>query len=489
MFYHCGFPAAPVADYHREKAITSFWCHFYWNDNPWILTTRGKPLRSSQFARILPCRIRDLCIHRTGPHKFTFTIPSLVDEAPSHMHPKLRRWASLILLASPHIAIGAALTEPPLLLRQPPPFQQQYRWTRVSATSIVGTAPGFTSSPAQTVRLSKGVDGLLWFVHGDPPDLRTSTEREAADWLHRLKRGLVFLAHPDIHRLPWSVPDRVQNHRVASSFLQQAFHYHKRMMRPALQHWLNRFEHQTRSERWLAAVADQSPAQIWRHADSLSEYQVWTGYRIATNQLNLYHAGRSDDPSCRKLEHCRGRKETVTHLFWDCSNAMACWRLLLCHWSGEGVQESAVSGHFRYFAHRRAPPLPPRLLQLLIDRFGDDHTAAADEYRRIWFVLCSLCQVHLWVERNGVIFRGKSTSPAQSALAFWRSGLRQLKAIALREHRSAATAVRGARLHACLDILSQVPTGRQASQTISHDELTDPALVSWFRIFQTSCTY
>ena len=144
-----------------------------------------------------------------------------------------------------------------------------------------------------------------------------------------------------------------------------------------------------------------------------------------------------------------------------------------------------MSGPFRYFAHRRAPPLPPRLLQLLIDRFGDDHTAAADEYRRIWFVLCSLCQVHLWVERNGVIFRGKSTSPAQSALAFWRSGLRQLKAIALREHRSAATAVRGARLHACLDILSQVPTGRQAPQTISHDELTAPALVSRFKTIQT----
>ena len=121
-----------------------------------------------------------------------------------------------------------------------------------------------------------------------------------------------------------------------------------------------------------------------------------------------------------------------------------CWSLMLCHWSGEGVHESAVSGHFRYFAHRRAPLLPLRLLQLLIDRFGDDHTAAADEYRRIWFVLCSLCQVHLWVERKAVIFRGKTTSPAHSALAFWRSGLRQLKAIAMQEHRSAATAVRGA---------------------------------------------
>ena len=161
---------------------------------------------------------------------------------------------------------------------------------------------------------------------------------------------------------------------------------------------------------------------------------------------------------------------------------------MLCHWSGEGVQESAVSGHFRYSAHRRVPPLSPRLLQLLIDRFGDDHTAAADEYRRIWFVLCSLCQVYLWVERNAVIFEGKTTSPAHSALAFWRSGLRQLKAIAMREHRSAATAVRRARLHACLDILSQVPTGRQASLTFSHDELTVPALVYWFRTFQTSCT-
>ena len=92
----------------------------------------------------------------------------------------------------------------------------------------------------------------------------------------------------------------------------------------------------------------------------------------------------------------------------------------------------------------------------------------------------------VWSSCGGV--GRETTSPAHSALAFWRSGLRQLKAIAMREHRSAATAIRGARLHACLDILSQVPTDRQVSLTFSHDELTVPALVSWFRTFQPSCT-
>ena len=66
-------------------------------------------------------------------------------------------------------------------------------------------------------------------------------------------------------------------------------------------------------------------------------------------------------------------------------------------------------------------------------RFQDNHRAAEEEFRRIWFVLTSIFQVHLWVERNAEVFRGNISSPGGSALAFWKSGIRQLKAIALRE--------------------------------------------------------
>uniref|UniRef100_A0AAV1VBC7 Uncharacterized protein n=1 Tax=Peronospora matthiolae TaxID=2874970 RepID=A0AAV1VBC7_9STRA len=37
----------------------------------------------------------------------------------------------------------------------------------------------------------------------------------------------------------------------------------------------------------------RTPRQVRSHANELFEYQVWTGYRVALGQLNVYHAGRS----------------------------------------------------------------------------------------------------------------------------------------------------------------------------------------------------
>ena len=180
---------------------------------------------------------------------------------------------------------------------------------------------------------------------------------------------------------------------------------------------------------------------------------MWACYCISTNQLNLYHAGRAVDHSCRKVELCHGCKETASHIFWDCSTARACWSLLIRHSSGTGAGEVELTAHFRQCANRRASSQPHRLRELLIHRFQDDHQAAGEEFRRIWFVLYSICQVHLWVERNAAVFRGKLLYTVGSASAFWESRLRQLKAIALREHRSAVTAVSEMRLLACIELL------------------------------------
>nr|BAP68945.1 RxLR effector candidate protein [Hyaloperonospora arabidopsidis Emoy2] len=153
-----------------------------------------------------------------------------------------------------------------------------------------------------------------------------------------------------------------------------------------------------------------------------------------------------------------------------------------------GPGEHLVINNSEHCAHRRAPSIPHHLRQLLMHRFQDDHRAAEEEFKRIWFVLSSICQVYLWVERNAAVFRGQISSPGGSASAFWEIGIRQLKAIALREHRLAATALRGARLHACIELLSQDPQGHPTSWDISHDRPPTPALVSWLRTFQTSCS-
>uniref|UniRef100_M4BHS4 RxLR effector candidate protein n=1 Tax=Hyaloperonospora arabidopsidis (strain Emoy2) TaxID=559515 RepID=M4BHS4_HYAAE len=88
------------------------------------------------------------------------------------------------------------------------------------------------------------------------------------------------------------------------------------------------------------------------------------------------------------------------------------------------------------------------------------------------------------MERNAAVFRGHISSPGGSASAFWESGIRQLKTIDLREHRSAATAVRGTRLHACIKLLSKDPQGHTTSRGISHDKPPTPVLVSWLGPFR-----
>ena len=50
-------------------------------------------------------------------------------------------------------------------------------------------------------------------------------------------------------------------------------------------------------------------------------------------------------------------------------------------------------------------------------------------------------------------------SPSTSVKGYMERGFRQVRAIAMREHQAAATAVPGARLHACLELLIQAQSG------------------------------
>ena len=139
-------------------------------------------------------------------------------------------------------------------------------------------------------------------------------------------------------------------------------------------------------------------------------------------------------------------KDTAAYIFWDCPTAQACWRQLVGCWTGEGVGRFGLSNHFRYCANCQAPPVLQHLLQRLQNLFQDGYLEAEGTFWRIWFILSSAYQVHLWTERNAEVFREEVTTPLRSALTFWDCGLRQLRAIALREHRSTEHAVNGVRL-------------------------------------------
>ena len=49
---------------------------------------------------------------------------------------------------------------------------------------------------------------------------------------------------------------------------------------------------------------------VWKHDKGLSDFQVWTAYRIVTKHLNLYYTGRPTDTSCHVLQVCHEVPET-----------------------------------------------------------------------------------------------------------------------------------------------------------------------------------
>ena len=108
-------------------------------------------------------------------------------------------------------------------------------------------------------------------------------------------------------------------------------------------------------QKWQRAVAHHRPFQVWDHAHGLTEYQVWTCYRIATMQLNIYHENRNDDNSCRAHQACRGVQETQAHIFWDCPKARSCWAKLIGHWTGETTADLFSTCQYLGSANRQAP--------------------------------------------------------------------------------------------------------------------------------------
>lgn len=143
--------------------------------------------------------------------------------------------------------------------------------------------------------------------------------------------GVVFYAHPRHHRFPWSGAENVANSSLRRTFYRRAFKLHKRPLAAALWLLLRHMDAVVSTDSWQRAATRQCPSQVWRHAHGLTEYQVWTCYRIASMQLNLYHAGRQEDNSCRASSGCHGIKESPAHIFWDCLKARACWGKLLRH--------------------------------------------------------------------------------------------------------------------------------------------------------------
>ncbi|ETN11099.1 hypothetical protein PPTG_10092 [Phytophthora nicotianae INRA-310] len=144
------------------------------------------------------------------------------------------------------------------------------------------------------------------------------------------ENGIVFAAHPLIHHFPWDVNEK----RSRANLAEVASH-----------------------STWHRAAQQQAPSSLWRHRNTLTEYQVWVAYRVATMQLNLYHPGRKNNNACKLLPSCDRAKETLEHIHWGCPCAQATWTKLLGMWAGEEISPVTIKQFQRYCASRKAPPL------------------------------------------------------------------------------------------------------------------------------------
>ena len=200
------------------------------------------------------------------------------------------------------------------------------------------------------------------------------------------------------------MPHTVPIGSIRQAIDRHAFQLHKRLLTLPLQPLMERLDSTICTDTWLQAVAHHIPSQVWKHDNGLSDFQVWTAYRIATKRLNFYHTGCPTDNRCRALQERHVVPETSLHLFWECPKVRACWGEFLRHWTGAIATFRVFSRCFGNCVNRQAPEIPALQQSRLLESFQDDAAAGEQVWRRIWFLMSSICITYLWCERNDTVF-------------------------------------------------------------------------------------
>ena len=491
LSYSSPFPTRRLGVGEMPDEIQRFWSTFNWSANPWIRDYRGGIMTRRAYDRIEDSSLARLSISRTGPAEFAILIPKPPHQPHHHSMRKLRRWATALLLSTPAIPIGSRLdAHHPLRMRHAPPGLLPYTWNYQGAGVIEGSTLESGPNPTRRVQLHQLADGIHWRCTGHFPELADGfTAAERTFRSDSQSTVFVFEAHPLLHRFPWSVPDTTPNECVITCLKRQAFAFHKKMLARRLGAFLDRLETRASTDDWQRAVLSQTPQQAWDHSHGLTDFQVWTGYRIVTRQLNLHHAGRSENDECRKRQGCRGKKETPAHLFWECAYAEALWGKLVSQWTGERPSRQRTQQFFQACASRRVSHVPEHRTAILKDRFQEDREMADHVWKRIWHILATMCLTRLWTDRNEAVYSTLVTDIPGTTQSFWTACVYQLCAIATREHRKEASAIMGAVLLSSIELLERAPDGPPGMSRASQSHPSDkPGLAVWLRIYQRSCT-
>ena len=139
------------------------------------------------------------------------------------------------------------------------------------------------------------------------------------------------------------------------------------------------------------------------------------------------------------------------------------------------------------------PPLSRTMIQRLQIASGDTVEAYIVQWKRIWWILCSVCISILSIQHYSVVHDQLQLSLQGSVRKVCANGLRQLRALSARERRKLHSRVQGIRLRQCIEILDASTAPSRASHpVVNHVQPPDhstPALLIWLRTFQRSCTH
>ena len=483
----------PAITWEITAVTCRYWPTYSWADNPWLCDGTGHQLSRTKYDRIRPCSLDELAFERSGPTTYVCHVPLAEGAAKHHTDRKLGRWALAILMGSPSLAIGQTFeVQPTVTLRHPPQLRLSYDWVLDGPGAVRGVARAPPGMSSRGIMLKQEANGINWTV--DDSDIPPEYGHDMAVLRSSQKSlGLVLEAHPSIHSFPWDAPQNVSNRHVLRYLKRQPYCKAKTGLGLALEGILQKLQTYAARGDWHSAVLHQTPKQLWSHKNAITEYQVWVYYRLVLHQLNLFFPGRELDNSCRRLPVCAGHKETLEHIFWTCPVAQGCWQAVLSAWHGSDVRLNDVSQYAGNCLARTPPPMSRTLLQRLQRAFGDTVEEYIAQWKRIWWILCSVCISTLWIQRNRAVHEQQRLSLQGSVLEFSSNGLRQLRALSARERRTLHSRVQGIRLWQCIELLADTTAPSRASHhVVSHVQPpgnSTPALLIWLRTFQRSCSH
>ena len=188
------------------------------------------------------------------------------------------------------------------------------KWTFISQGVVHGRQHVHDGGNCALVVLYQATNGVHWHID----HMIEVPEHDLLEQVQLQQRtrytALVFTAHPKLHGFPWSLPPNINNMHAFKALQRQPFYRTKRKLHPAMTAVITRLQYRDGSQDGNNFSMSQSPAQLWEHGHTLTKYQTWVCYRVATHQLNLYFQRRERDSTCKRHLACVGQPEGFFHI-------------------------------------------------------------------------------------------------------------------------------------------------------------------------------